>query len=103
MFNELGIENLQILNKDENQELLVRILSYHLVESGKYTTNQLENNGILNTQQGEELTFEIDSEVYILDKTGVPAKIIYEDQEVLKGIIHVVDKVLLPSEILNQL
>ncbi len=103
LFNKLGVENLQTLNNDEDQELLVRILSYHLVESGKYTTDQLASNMTLNTQQGEELTVEIESEIYILDKTGVPAKIIYKDQEVLNGIIHVVDKVLLPSEILNQL
>lgn len=100
---EVGLNTIQQLYSEDGLEIVKEILAYHFIESGKIVANEFENNQVLATNQGEALGVLLDNGVFILDKTGKSAKVIYGDNEILKGVIHVVDKVLLPQWVLNKI
>ncbi len=104
LFNSLpGYDSLADFNTAEELGLLVKILEYHCVEGTKLSVSELTDMQLLTSAQGEQLAVRIEDGLSILDKTGIPSRVTAPDQEILKGIIHVVDKVLLPQEILNEL
>ncbi|MEL7271786.1 MAG: fasciclin domain-containing protein, partial [Bacteroidota bacterium] len=79
------------------------ILSYHLVPETTVFASDLFNHQEIPTVQGETLKVLIDDGVSILDKTTEPAEVTSPDLEVLEGVIHIIDKVLLPQEALDQI
>lgn len=103
LFDEIGYGTIEQFNSEEGLELLKTILAYHCVENERLKAADFTNNQILNTFQGEELGVLLDSGIYILDKTTATSKVIDIDLEVLSGVIHIVDKVLLPQEVLDAL
>jgi len=104
LFDSLdGYDSLADFDTAEDLEILATILSYHLVPNATLTSGDLSDGQSVATLQGEELTVKIDGGVYILDKTGSPANVTSSDVEVLDGVIHIIDKVLLPQEILEAL
>ncbi|MFS4468418.1 fasciclin domain-containing protein [Maribacter sp. 2210JD10-5] len=104
LFDNLeGYNSIADFNTVEEIELLITILKYHCVETGKLNADDLINGQLLTTAQGEKLEISIDEGVYVLDKTMDAAKVTASDKELLKGVIHVVDKVLLPEEIIREL
>ncbi|PRX55498.1 fasciclin domain-containing protein [Flagellimonas meridianipacifica] len=104
LFDELdGIDSLADFDTTEELELLGTILLYHLVPETTAFANDLFNNQELESIQGERLNIMINNGVFILDKTADPARVTSPDIEVFSGVIHIIDKVLLPQEALNQL
>lgn len=103
LFNQIGIDRIEGLHSQEGLELLKIILSYHCVENVALEAMDFADGQSLDTFQGETLQVKVDQGVYVLDKTGVPSKVIVSDQEILNGYIHVVDKILLPEEIITEL
>lgn len=79
------------------------ILSYHLIDGTKVTSQMLVDGQTASTLQGEELTISLSSGAAVVDKTGRPANVTKADIEVLSGVIHFIDKVLLPQEVLDAL
>lgn len=98
-----GIDSLADFDTEEELRLLGEILAYHFIEGSKATSSDLFDQQELITLQGETLNINIDTSVYVIDKTGVPAKVTVPDTELLNGVIHIIDKVLLPQEVLDQL
>lgn len=102
-FNELPEGTVQNLLKADNKSTLRNILTYHVV-SGKYNSDDLEkmineNNGKapLKSVQGEDLWVMKNDEVFwIMDKKGNKAKITIPDVYQSNGVIHVINKVLMP-------
>lgn len=79
------------LLKPENKEKLAKILTYHVV-SGEMMADDLEDGQELTTVEGSTLKVVVkDGEV-----TVGGAKVITADIEASNGVIHVIDKVLLP-------
>jgi len=79
------------LLKPENKEKLAKILTYHVV-SGEMMADDLEDGQELTTVEGSTLKVVVkDGEV-----TVGGAKVISADIEASNGVIHVIDKVLLP-------
>lgn len=103
LFNQIGIDRIEEFNSEEGLELLKVILAYHCVEDVALTETEFFDGQILDTFMGEKLGIRLGQGVYVLDKTGVPSKVVLSDQEVLNGYIHVVDKILLPEAVLAQL
>ncbi len=104
LFDQLeGIDSLLDFNTIGELELLATILSYHFVTDTKALSSNLSNEQIITTLQGETLSVNLDNGVAILDKTGTPAMVTAADREVLNGVVHFIDKVLLPQEALNSL
>ncbi|WP_171037045.1 fasciclin domain-containing protein [Maribacter algarum] len=104
LFNEIGYDKIQEFNNSEQGlEIVKIILSYHCVENQTLKSEDFRNGQVLNTFQGDELGILLETDIFVIDKTAKQSKLIYEDLEVLNGFIHVIDKVLLPQEVLDSL
>jgi uncharacterized surface protein with fasciclin (FAS1) repeats len=90
-FAALPPEALQDLLKPENKAKLVQLLSYHVV-SGKVVSKTLKS-GETATVQGQPITVKVeDSKVMVNDAT-----VTQPDVAASNGVIHLIDKVILPS------
>lgn len=104
LFDQLdGINSLADFNTEEEIRLLGKILAYHFIDGTKALSSDLYNNQELITFQGEKLNIIVNSNVYVLDKTGEPSKVTSSDTEILEGVIHIIDKVLLPQGVLSNI
>ncbi|TXN36231.1 fasciclin [Flagellimonas hymeniacidonis] len=95
--------SLEDFDTDEEKALLAKILTYHVVAGSAVASSDLYNHQRLNTFQGESLFAIINHGIFIRDKTHVDAKVVGADNVASNGIVHVIDKVLLPEEVLNAL
>ena len=92
-FAALPEGTVESLLKPENKDKLIAILTYHVV-SGKVPSSvavTLEKGETLN---GQSFTVKYDGKVLKIDG----ATVVKADIETSNGIIHVIDKVLLPAE-----
>ncbi|UII80218.1 fasciclin domain-containing protein [Flagellimonas sp. CMM7] len=95
--------SLEDFDTAEEKALLAKILTYHVVAGNAVASSDLYNHQRLRTVQGESLFAIINHGVFIRDKTHVDAKVVGADNVASNGIVHVVDKVLLPQEVLDAL
>jgi uncharacterized surface protein with fasciclin (FAS1) repeats len=93
------------LLKPENKDKLTAVLTYHVVP-GHYTAediggkiDQMGGKLMLNTVQGEPLTFARSgkSHITVTDAKGDVASITIPDVLQSNGVIHVINKVLIPG------
>ena len=93
------------LLKPENKDKLTAVLTYHVVP-GRYTAEEIaskidEMGGklTLKTVQGEDLTFARsgNSHLTVTDAKGDVARITIADVLQSNGVIHVINKVLIPG------
>ncbi|WP_299658962.1 fasciclin domain-containing protein [uncultured Ruegeria sp.] len=82
------VENLL---KPENKDQLVAILTYHVV-AGKVMSSDLSDDMTAATVQGGDITIDLDNGVMVND-----ANVVQADIEAENGVIHVIDKVILPA------
>lgn len=102
-FNALPAGTVDNLVKPENKETLTKILTYHVVP-GKIDAKQLmkmikegKGKAMAKTVQGEELTFmQKGKEIWIMDGKGNKAMVTTADVYQSNGVIHVINKVLMP-------
>lgn len=78
------------LLKPENKEKLTKILTYHVV-SGKVMSGDLKDGTKTATVEGAEVTIDLDNGAMVND-----AKVVTADVAADNGVIHVIDKVLMP-------
>jgi uncharacterized surface protein with fasciclin (FAS1) repeats len=103
-FDALPAGTVETLLKPENKDLLVKILTAHVV-AGTITAEDLTakvkaNGGYYNmlTVSGDALTAQVKgNNIYILDESGGASKLTIDDVMQSNGVIHVVNKVLLPK------
>ncbi len=81
------------LLKPENKDKLVAVLTYHVV-AGKVMSTDLAA-GTVATVQGSNVTVNLDNGAMIND-----AKVVTADIETSNGVIHVIDKVMVPEGVL---
>ena len=79
------------LLKPENIDQLTAILTYHVVP-GKVMSTDLSDDMTAKTVQGSEITIDLDNGVMVEEATVVTA-----DVEATNGVIHVIDRVILPE------
>ena len=89
-FDRLPQQTLNDLLKPENRKQLAAILTYHVVP-GKVTSHEVANLTSATTVQGQPLTINKEGGLKINE-----ANVIAPDVEASNGVIHVIDKVLLP-------
>ena len=89
-FAALPAGTVEDLLKPENKDKLTAILTYHVVP-GKVMSTDLSDGMMAGTVQGSEISVKLGDAVMIDD-----AKVISADIETSNGLIHVIDKVLLP-------
>lgn len=80
------------LMEEGNKEELKRILSYHVV-AGNVTTSDLKNGQVLQTIDGEMIQVSLADEGAKVNGT----ELVKTNIEASNGIIHVIDKVMIPS------
>lgn len=91
LLTELGVTKEQLL---ADKALLTQVLTYHVVP-GKVLRAQVPVGVPITTVQGD--TFTIDSTLTITDQRGRTARITQTDLLASNGVIHVIDRVILPS------
>lgn len=96
-FAALPASTLQQLQQPENKELLIKILTYHVVP-GKLTANQLSA-GELKTAENQSVNIKIDSAT---NEIGVNnARVVQSNIQASNGVIHAINAVLLPPDLNN--
>lgn len=89
-FAALPSGTVEDLLKPENKEKLVAILTYHVVP-GKVMSTDLSDDMMAKTVQGAEIKVDLDNGVMINEANVETADIAADN-----GVIHVIDKVILP-------
>ncbi len=93
-FAELPQDAVAELLKPENKEVLVKILTYHVV-SGRVLSSDLKS-GEVKSIEGSPISIKVDG------KTGVmvnDAKVTQPDLKASNGVLHVINKVILPPNL----
>lgn len=91
-FAALPEGTLETLLKPENKDQLISILTYHVVP-GNVKAADVVNISEAKTVQGANVTVTTDEKGVMIDD----AKIVATDIEASNGVIHVIDKVILPQ------
>ena len=78
---------------------LEAVLTYHVIASARVESSQITNEQTAVTVNGESLTFLTDNGVQIIDGTNDLTNVTTADIAASNGIIHIVDKVLLPAAV----
>lgn len=91
LLNELGLTKAQLL---ADKALLIKVLTYHVLPGLKLKA-ELPLNTPINTVQGG--TLQISTSLVITDQRGRLTDIIQTDVLTSNGVIHAVNRVLLPS------
>ncbi|GAB3821257.1 hypothetical protein GCM10028895_23050 [Pontibacter rugosus] len=92
-FAALPAGTLQVLKQPGNKMELTRILQSHVLPN-RITSNEMTDNLALQTAQGEEVVVNVQGQNL---KVG-NAMVLISDVEASNGVIHVIDKVLLPPK-----
>lgn len=79
----------------ENKQQLVRLLRYHIIP-GQVTSSQIAS-GTVNTVEGTPVTIKVNSSTNTV--TVNDARVIQADIPASNGVVHVVDKVILPPNL----
>lgn len=90
-FAALPAGTVENLLKPENKNQLISILTYHVV-AGKIMSTDLKNGQKAATVQGSEIMVDLTNGAKINDATVIMA-----DIDASNGVVHVIDKVILPS------
>ena len=90
-FAELPAETLAELLRPENKDKLASILTYHVVP-GKVMSEEVVNMKLAKTVNGKSLSIDADSSGVRIDN----ANISQADIVTSNGVIHIIDKVVLP-------
>ncbi len=91
-FAALPDGTLETLLKPENKDTLVGILKYHVVP-GKVMASKVVTLNEAKTAQGSSVDIAVKGGTVMVDK----AKVLKTDIECSNGVIHVIDKVILPK------
>ncbi len=102
-FSHLPAGTVETVLKPENKQMLVSILTYHVIAgrlNSKALARMIKQGGgkaQLKTVQGETLSFELNGDnIIVTDAKGGQANITVSNVMQSNGVIHVIDRVLLP-------
>jgi uncharacterized surface protein with fasciclin (FAS1) repeats len=91
LLNELGVTKEQLLG---DRALLTQVLTYHVV-AGRVPRAEVPVGRPITTVQGQPFT--VDANLVITDQRGRTARIVEADVPASNGVIHAIDRVILPS------
>ena len=98
-----GFNSLSDFDTEEERALLTSILTYHVVAGAAVFSGDLTEGQEVTTVQGETLSVSLQGGVTITDATGTPAAVTAPDIEASNGVVHVINKVLVPQSVLDAL
>jgi uncharacterized surface protein with fasciclin (FAS1) repeats len=94
-FAQLPKETLDRLQQPENRQTLIRILTYHVVP-GQLTASQLKS-GEINTAEGRAVNVNVNTSENRVTVNN--AQVTQADISASNGVIHAINRVLVPSDI----
>lgn len=86
---------------DIPQPVLQLVLNYHVLAGVNVRAEDLTDGQTATTFQGEDITISLANGPQIIDATGMPANISVTNVQTSNGVIHAIDKVLLPQEVID--
>lgn len=92
LLTELGVTKAQLLG---NKPLLTKVLTYHVVAGRVLKADVPVDTSIATVQGG---TFKVNAKLAITDGSNRQSKIVAADTFATNGVIHVIDKVILPAQ-----
>lgn len=96
-FAALPAGTLDTLLLPENKDQLTAVLTYHVVPQ-EAMSDDLRDGMTITTVQGQPLTVGVtDTGVTLTDASGNTVSVVQADIEAGNGVVHVIDKVLLPA------
>ncbi len=96
-FGALPAGTVETLLKPENKDTLATILKFHVV-SGRVGSDALEDGATLDTLAGPRVTFTATEQGFSIEG----ARIVATDIRASNGIVHVIDRVILPPEAMSE-
>lgn len=96
LLNALGFASLE----DVPQDALRAILNYHVITEANVRSTDLVDGSTPTTLGGDTITISLTDGAQVVDASGVPSNIIAVDVQTVNGVVHAIDKVLLPEAIL---
>ncbi|WP_197056898.1 fasciclin domain-containing protein [Cellulophaga sp. Hel_I_12] len=105
LFAELdGFDSLDDFDLMEEKNLLAEILKYHVVAGAGVKAADLVDGQSIKTVQEENVVIRLDGDkVFVQDATSADAEVVIADVEASNGVVHVVNKVLVPQAVLDAL
>ncbi|GAA5221594.1 hypothetical protein GCM10025777_22240 [Membranihabitans marinus] len=86
---------------EAEKTLLAQILKYHVVAGAAALSTDLSEGQMITTAQGEDIGISLDGGVFVTDATDGKGEVKTADIQASNGVVHLIDKVLLPQEILD--
>ncbi|MCF8715187.1 fasciclin domain-containing protein [Joostella atrarenae] len=99
LLSMLGVSSLDEID----DATLETVLTYHVVAGANATSGTLSDGQMITTAQGDDVTIMTSDGVQVMDATETPANVIAPDVQAGNGVIHAIDKVLLPQAIVDAL
>ena len=98
-FSKIPPATLKSLLDKANIKELVAVLELHVI-SGRFLAKDIQDGQKVKTVEGEELTFtKYGGKVFVYSKKTAACEVISADNAATNGVVHIVNKVLLPSNI----
>lgn len=98
-----GFDSLDDFNSQQLQDLLAVVLTYHVVADAALLSSDLSDGQTITTLQGSTLEVSTQGGVFLSDATAEAAQVTTANIEVSNGVVHIIDKVLLPQAALDAL
>jgi transforming growth factor-beta-induced protein len=92
---DLGAPNVGAILVEENRELVTNVLLYHVAPGERYAKNVLAA-GKVNTLANEFAYIKLEGEDAYIGSNDRYAKILATDIRAKNGVVHVIDRVILP-------
>ena len=98
LLDDLGSDFNSLADFDtvEEKELLANILKYHVVAGAAAYSTDLSDGQMIETAQGESITINLTGGVFIDDSTDIDAQVTIADVVTSNGVVHIINKVILP-------
>lgn len=93
LLTELGASSLNDISAD----VLNKVLQYHVVSGSNVLSTQLTDEQVVPTFLGQNLTIDLTGGAKIKDAAGRVSNIIATDVQAANGVVHAIDKVILPQ------
>ncbi|MGB6153686.1 MAG: fasciclin domain-containing protein, partial [Pricia sp.] len=98
-----GYDSLDDFESEEEKALLASILTYHVVSGTAALSTDLTDGQQIETVQGEDVGISLEGGVFVQDATDEDAQVALADVIASNGVVHVIDKVLIPQAVLDAL
>lgn len=95
-FAKLPAGTLEFLLKPENKSALVKVLTYHVVAGNVYAKDIKDGSALVQTVDGGSIKVTKTKNKVVIDGS----KVIKADIKASNGVIHVIDQVLIPPDLL---